>query len=97
MNYGKGILAARTRAGVSKRQLALKAKLHPSYITHIECERKRPSLDALEAIAGALGIPVPLLLLMSAEDEELVGVDASTAAVLGERLHALALELEDAE
>ena len=86
MNYAKGLVVARTQAGVSKRRLASLAGFDASYITHIEAGRKKPSLDALERIAGALGVPVPLLVLFSAESKDLRGIGPEQAAALGEQL-----------
>jgi len=83
MNYGNGLMVARTKAGLSKRQLALRAGVDASYITHIEAGRKKPSLDMLEKMADVLGVPMPLLMLFSAEPKELVGISAPQAALLG--------------
>ena len=94
MNYGKGISQARMQAGVSKRQLANAAGLHPSYITHIESERKQPSLGALEDISNALGISMPLLMLMSAEEHELRGIDEEEAGELASVISALVRKVE---
>jgi len=93
MNYAKGLQAARKRKGLSKRRLASLAGFDASYITHLESGRKKPSLDAIEAIAGVLGVPVYLLMLWSADDADLKGVTASQAAnlsgMLADLLHAL--------
>jgi transcriptional regulator with XRE-family HTH domain len=86
MNYGKGLMLARTNAGISKRQLAKRIGVDASFITHIEAGRKKPSLDTMEKAAEVLGVPMPLLMLFSAETTELSGISAEQAAVLGERL-----------
>jgi len=82
MNYAKGIHAARQRMGISKRKLASLAGFDASYITHLEAGRKKPSLDAVEAISKALAVPVYLLMLWSAEDDDLLGVSGTQAAAL---------------
>ena len=92
MDYAKGLSLARNRAGISKRGLALKAGLDPSYVAHIEAGRRKPSLDAIEAIARALGIAVPLLMLLSAETQELRGISPDMASNLGEILIGLLSE-----
>lgn len=93
MNYAKGVLKAREAAGLSKRQLALKAGLHPSYLSHIETAKKKPSLDALEAITAVLGISMPILMLLAAEPEELKGIQSEQADQLGVALAALSATL----
>jgi transcriptional regulator with XRE-family HTH domain len=93
MDYAKGLTLARTHAGVSKRRLAALAGLDASYVAHIEAGRRKPSLDAMESIAGALGITVPVLMLLSAENKELRGTNPEMATVLGERLMAVLKEV----
>jgi len=89
MNYGNGLMVARTKAGLSKRQLAKMVGVDASYITHIEAGRKKPSLDTLEKVAEVLSLPMPLLMLLSSDASELRGISAAQAAVLGERLMGL--------
>lgn len=47
---------------ISKQRLAEKAGLHQTYIGKIECGLSNPSLDAANAIAEALGIPLSKLI-----------------------------------
>jgi len=47
---------------LSREALAQKAKLHQTYIGLIERGLRNPSLDAVDAIAGALGLPVSKLM-----------------------------------
>lgn len=89
MNYGRGMMLARTKAGMSKRQLAKDIGVDASFITHIETGRRKPSLDTLEKAAEVLGVPMPVLMLLSAEPRELTGISTEQAAVLGERLAGL--------
>jgi transcriptional regulator with XRE-family HTH domain len=86
MNYGKGMMVARTKAGMSKRQLAKMVGVDASFITHIETGRRKPSLDTMEKVAEVLGVPMPVLMLLSAEPNELAGISSEQAAVLGDRL-----------
>lgn len=89
MNYGKGMMVARTKVGMSKRQLAKLVGVDASFITHIEMGRRKPSLDTMEKVAEVLGMPMPLLMLLSADPSELVGISTEQAAVLGDRLTGL--------
>ena len=92
MNYGKGLMVARTKAGMSKRKLAKMAGVDASYITHIEAGRRKPSLDIMEKVAEVLDVPLPLLMFLSADSKDLVGIPVDRAAVLGERLMGLLRE-----
>lgn len=47
----------------SQEALALECGLHRTFIAHVERQARNISLDNLERIASALGVPVHLLLL----------------------------------
>jgi transcriptional regulator with XRE-family HTH domain len=53
---------------LSKQALAAKAGLHQTYIGMIERRKSNPSLDAANAIAEALGLPLSKL-IVAAETE----------------------------
>jgi transcriptional regulator with XRE-family HTH domain len=56
---GKRITEARERRGWSRADLARRAAVDPSYVTRIEeAHYKRPSVDKVTQLAGALGIRV---------------------------------------
>jgi len=55
---GDRIRALRKEAGLSVRELAERASLHPQSLRNIELERRPASSSALESIAAALGVPV---------------------------------------
>src|ERR1700733_5132806 len=71
MNYGKGLKLARAIADLNQKDLALKAGLDPSHISLIEKVAEKPSLEALEKLSQALGIPSDLFLLMAFDKEDL--------------------------
>lgn len=52
----------RTARELSKQVLAEKAGLHQTYIGKIESGASNPSLDAANAIAEALGVPLSTLI-----------------------------------
>ena len=83
------MLLARTKAGISKRGLAKLAGLDASYISHIEAGRRKPSLDTIEKIAEILSVPLPLLMLLSADTSDLKGISPEEATAMGERLLSL--------
>lgn len=91
MKYSKGIRKARLRARLSQRKLADAAGFDASYIAHLEAGQRVPSLDALERLASALGMPMSLLLLMCAEQSDLTGIgDEKVDELAGKLWKALA-------
>ena len=63
---GRAIKVARTELGLSRKELAAKARISYPYVADIESGRGRPSSSALLAIARALGMS-PSTLMASAE------------------------------
>lgn len=59
---GKAIRVERTRQGMRQDDLAAAADLSKPYVSHIEVGRRHPSMDAVSAIAKALGLSVGQLL-----------------------------------
>lgn len=60
---GARIARLRARAGLTQEQLAEKAGIGASYVARIETGGRRPTLDVLGELAGALGVPVYRLLV----------------------------------
>ncbi len=89
MDYAKGLQHARTKVGISQGQLARRANLDPSYVAHIEAGRRKPSLDVLESLSNALGLPMPVLMLYSAEEADLKGISVEQASSVSEMLSTL--------
>jgi transcriptional regulator with XRE-family HTH domain len=44
-------------------ELADAAGLHFTYVSSVECAKRNVSIDAMERLAGALGLPLSRLLL----------------------------------
>lgn len=86
MNYAKGLKRARERAHLSQRKLATKAGLDASYIAMLEGGKRKPSTEAIEKLADALGMPSSLLLLLCAEKADLRGIQAGRVKELFELL-----------
>jgi transcriptional regulator with XRE-family HTH domain len=61
-NFSARLRAAREHKGLTQAQLAEKADLQPSAISHFESERRSPSFDNLRALADALGVTTDHLL-----------------------------------
>jgi transcriptional regulator with XRE-family HTH domain len=71
MRYGRAIKIARTAYGLTQAQLAERLSVGQSHLSLIEAERRKPSLEVLEEIAGALEVPVHLLTLLASDPQEI--------------------------
>lgn len=92
---GHRIERARLNRGWSRSDLARRASVDPSYVTRIEeAHYKRPSVEKVSAIAGALGLPMAELVdpptEPTADQEHQAELVARILDVLGpERAHHL--------
>ncbi|HEX8394212.1 MAG TPA: helix-turn-helix transcriptional regulator [Longimicrobium sp.] len=59
---GRVIAQKRKSAGISQEALAVRCKLHPTYISQLERGLKSPTIRVLRLIAGALSTPASALL-----------------------------------
>ena len=66
---------ARDYRGWSQSELADKAKLQPSAISHFETGARKPSFDNLRLLADTLDVTTDFLLGRVAEFKELAGAD----------------------
>jgi len=57
-NLGSNIRALRRQQGLTQEQLAERANLHPTYVAKIELGERLPSLESLNSLAQALGVPL---------------------------------------
>ena len=62
----KAMKALRAEKGWSQETLALEAGLHRTFIAHVELQARNISIDNIEKIARALGVPVARLLTLDA-------------------------------
>jgi len=54
---GANIRKAREAAGLAQDQLAHDADIHPTYLSGVETGKRNITLNVLERIASALGVP----------------------------------------
>jgi len=54
--FGKELRRARLRAGMTQQQLAFKAGLHYTYVSHLEHDNYSPTLEAFFRLCDALSI-----------------------------------------
>ena len=86
MNYSKAIRVARALADMPQRELAKRISVDSSLVSMLESGKRKPTLDTLEKIAAALGIPFHLFTLLASEAEDVKTADSET-------LHRLAVGL----
>ena len=60
--FGKRVRIIREKQGLSQEELGALARLHRTYISLIERGKQSATLDTMEKIAGALGVPVKKLM-----------------------------------
>jgi transcriptional regulator with XRE-family HTH domain len=70
MNFAHAVSSARTRADLSKRRLAIRIGVEPSYITHIEAGRRVPSVRTLDKIAQVTGLTFMGLMILAADESD---------------------------
>lgn len=62
LTVGRAIRTLRTASGLKQKQLAALVSVDPTYISHIEADRREPSLALVRAIARTLDIPSGVIL-----------------------------------
>jgi len=58
ISFGKKVREERDKLGLSQEVLAVRARVHRTYIGMIERAEKNITLENIERIANALGIPL---------------------------------------
>ena len=71
MDYGKALRIARAMAGLQQKQVADLAGMNSSHVSLIEMGKRKPSVQALERLCKAVGVPTHLFMLLGAGAEEL--------------------------
>ncbi len=79
MNIGHALKMCRSAKKLSLGDLAELTDLSISYLSMIESGKREPTLSSMEKIAGAMGVPTPILLFLAADSRELEGIDAETS------------------
>lgn len=72
VEIGKNIVYLRNKRGITQEQLALRATMSVSYLRVVEHSLANPTIDILERLAKVLDVPLPMLLIVSFSDKELL-------------------------
>ena len=91
MNFGKAIRIARSIGGHTQRELAELAGVDPSLVSMLEKGARQPSTSTLHSISEALEIPLPLLMMLGAESNDLKSVSAEEFQGLSQAIARLVL------
>lgn len=67
---GNVLRKAREDAGLTQEQLSFEAELDRTYISHLENDKKSPTVDVLFRIANALGVRASELLALVEESRQ---------------------------
>lgn len=92
MNYAKAIRIARSIAGTSQGKLADQSGLDRSYLSLIEGEKRKPTVETLQNISKALNLPFHLLTLLATEKEDAKRINEEQVLSLAKQLTHLLLE-----
>jgi len=77
LQVGSRVKEVREQLGMTQEKLAFKSGIHPSFLSHIERGTKKASLETIEKLASALGVPTqnlftpletPVVYLKNAEE-----------------------------
>lgn len=71
MKNGSIIKAERKKRGLSQNQLAARCSITVTYLSLIENDKKEPTVSLLRTIAENLNLPLPILIFMSLDDEDI--------------------------
>ncbi len=62
MNIGKSIKTIRVDRGIKQGEMAAMSGITQSYLSQIELDKRKPTLQTLETIAYAFRLPLPFLM-----------------------------------
>lgn len=71
MKIGSIIKTERKKKGLIQNQLATQCNITTTYLSLIENDKKEPTISLLRTIAENLNLPLPILLFMSLDNEDI--------------------------
>lgn len=82
MNVGQAIRLCRTQRGASQGAIAQRANCSVSYLSMLENNKRDPTLSTVTKIAEALHVPIGLLFVLAADQDDLGEIDERITAQL---------------
>lgn len=70
MKIGSTIQQLREKRGLNQGQLADKLKISQTYLSQIESNKRVPNINLLERISSTIKAPLPFLLLLSMDIQD---------------------------
>ena len=86
MNYAKAIRIARSIVGISQARLAALSGVDRSYLSLIEGEKRKPTMETLQDISDSLKIPFHLMTLLATEKEDTKNISEEQVQSLAKQL-----------
>ena len=83
--FGRRVRELRSRLGLTQRELAHRAGMHPAYIGGVERGERNVTLDVVERLARALAVPAAELMLDGARGANLPAASEARLAALAAR------------
>lgn len=71
MNLGMTIQKLRKQTGIKQKDFAVLCQITPAYLSQVENNQKEPNLSTLRVIADKLAVPLPILLFMSIDSNDI--------------------------
>lgn len=75
MKIGKALKLCRSAKEISLETLAERTGISASHLSRIENQKREPTLPLISKIAEALSVPVPVVVFLAAEPDDLKGMD----------------------
>ena len=93
MNVGNIISKFRKQAGLSQGQLAEACEISQSYLSQIEKNRREPHMTTLKKLSEVLEVPLPVLLFLSVDEEDIPEQKRDAFKILFPSIKAFLVEL----
>lgn len=94
MHYGKAVKTLRALREVSQTKLSERAGLSKSYLSKIESGYGKPTLEKLQRLSDALGVPFYSFMFFASEKGDLNSVPESVANEMKQHLFDMILATE---
>jgi len=70
MNLGQTIKRLRKQRGLKQFEFAERAKVTSAYLSLVESGQREPSIDFLKKMAEVLAVPIPAILFLSMDEND---------------------------
>lgn len=92
MDLGRSIKTIRIERGYNQKDLASACNLSQTYLSQIENNVKDPNLSAIKKIAKGLSVPLPILLFLAMDENDIPSGKKEYFKLIGPSMLALVQE-----